>query len=365
MTSPGGAAEPGAGASPFQRHLKLTLVVVGLVLVPAIVMLVVTWAGTGTPQSVATWASMPAIVTIAAAVAGGRRFAVIVAIVMAFLAPVTIVAGISPVSGAALMAILCLTVGRLSRVGLHRSGLLVPVMLSWALIDPPAWNGATTVDRLDTPYLLWMALTFLVGGLVPALIVPRAMRNRKVPAPQPHTQREAVTYSVMITTLVTVATFYVLDNPKDFGGAFLIAAILVLAPIGTADTLKPTLLRVVATMAGAVLVIALVARVESLALIYAIGLVLLLFAVMGRLGGKTWLYYVLMVPATACLNATTLTQVGELGKQRVMDNLVGGIAVLVASALAIGYSNWASRHGAASDVDHEVVSALAATGGAS
>lgn len=348
-----------AAQRPFMRHLKLTMAVVGLVLLSAIVMLIIAWIGTGKVQSAATWASMPAIVTIAAAVAGGRRFAVIVAIVMAFLAPVSIVAGMSPVSGSALMAILCLTLSRLSRVGLQRSGLLVPVMLAWPLIDPPAWNGASTVDRLDTPYLLWMALIFFVGGLLPALIVPLAMRKRKMPAPPTHTRSEAVTYAVMITTLVTVATFYVLDHPKMFAGAFLIAAILVLAPIGTAETLKPTIVRVVATTAGAVLVMVMVSSVDSLLLVYVFGLAFIIIAMMGRLGGKAWLYFVFMVPATACLNATTLPQVSELGTQRVVDNAVGGIAVLIASTLAIGYSNWASRHGVASNADSEVETVLA------
>lgn len=76
---------------------------------------------------------------IAAAVAGGRHYAVVTAIVTAFIAPVVIVAGLSPVAGAGLMALMCITVGRLSRLGLHKSALLVPVMLSWALIDrrPP------------------------------------------------------------------------------------------------------------------------------------------------------------------------------------------------------------------------------------
>lgn len=61
-----------------------------------------------------------------------------------------------------------------------------------------------------------------------------------------------------------------------------------------------------------------------------------------------------MVPATACLNATTLTQVDELGKQRVLDNLVGGALVIAATLLAIGYSHWASRNGEAAEADDEV-----------
>jgi hypothetical protein len=256
-----------------------TPVALVLRLLPAIIMVLVTWVGTGQVQGAATWASIPAIVGIAAAMSGGRRYAIIVAIVMGLLAPLAIVAGQSPVSGAALMAILCMTVGRLSRVGLQKSGLLVPVMLAWALIDPPAWDGATTVDRLDTAYLLWMTLTFVVGGLIPALLVPLMMRKRKPPTLEPHSQSEAVTYTVMITTLVTVSTFYVLDSPQLIGGAFLIAVILVMAPIGTAQTLKPTIFRVLGTILGSVLVIALVSEVDSLGLVYAFGLVFILVAV--------------------------------------------------------------------------------------
>jgi MFS family permease len=341
---------------PVKRRFILVGVVTALVLLPAIIMVLVTWAATGSPQGAASWASMPAIVGIFAAKSGGRRFAVIVSIVMAFLAPVMIVAGLSPVSGAALMALLCLTVGRMSRFGLQKSALLVPVMLSWLLMDPPAWGGASVVDRLDNSYLLWMALIFLVGGLVPALIVAHLTRRQPAPVLDPHSRREAMTYTVMITILVTVSTYYVLANPKLIGGAFLIAVILVMAPIGTSTTIKPTILRLIGTVVGSFLVIALVSKVDSLAVIYVLGLVFLWVALFARLSSRAWVYYVLMVPATACLNATTLTQVGELGEQRVIDNVVGGVAIIIATILAIGYSQWSSRRGEATDTDHELTS---------
>ena len=172
-----------------------------------------------------------------------------------------------------------------------------------------------------------------------------------------------MTYTVMITTLVTVSTFYVLDNPKMIGGAFLIAVILVMAPIGTAQTIKPTLLRILGTVLGSIFVIALVSKVDSLGVVYLIGLVFLIVSGYARLSGLAWMYFVFMVPATACLNATTLTQIGELGKQRVVDNVVGGIAVIIATVVAIGYSHWASGHAETAEVDHEVESAIPAIAG--
>lgn len=342
-----------AAAMPLAKRTKLSLAIVVLVLLPSIVMLAVAYVGTGQVQAAATWASIPAVAGIVAAAMAGRRFAVIAAIVMGFAAPLTIVAGLSPVSGAAVMALMCMMVGRLARFGLHKSAVLVPIMLAWPLIDPPTWSGAKTVDRLDTPYLLWMAAFFFVGGLIPALLVPWLMRKRSRKAPESHPVSEAVTYTVMITTLVTVATFYVLATPTMYGGAFLIAAILVLAPLGHAQTLKPTIVRVLATIVGSILLVAVVSQVQSLALVYVIGLVMVTAALIARFGPRGWVYYVFMVPATASLNATTLAQVSQLGEQRIVDNVVGGALVLVATAIVIVYSNWSSRRGHADDADHE------------
>lgn len=345
-------------AMPMKKRLVLALGIIALTVFPALIMLAVTYLGTGIVQPAATWASLPAIASIAATVMGGRRFAVIAAIVAGMLAPLSIVAGISPVSGAAVMGLMAITVGRLSRFGLHKSAVLYPVMISWAVINPPTWGDQTSVDRLDQSYLLWMVAIFFVGAIVPALVVPLLMRNRQPPHLEAHSRTDAVPYTVIITVLVTVSTFVVLDNPRFYGGAFLIAAILILAPIGNTETLRPTIMRILGTLTGSVLLVALVAQIDSLAIIYLFGVLFIVIALVARFGGHGWLYYVFMMPATAALNATTLAQVGQLGKQRVIYNVVGGVLVLIAAAAAIGYSNWASRHGHASDEDPETNSLL-------
>ena len=346
---------------PMKKRLTLALVIVVITVAPAVIMLGVTYAATGEVQAAATWASIPAVAGLAAAAAGGQRFAIIVAIVMALLAPLSIVAGSSPVSGAALMALLAIEVGRLSRFGLHKSAMLVPVMLSWALINPPTWAGQTTVDRFDQPYLLWMTAIFFVGALFPAIVVPFLMRKRPTPQLQAYSRSDAMPYTVIITLLVTVATYVVLDNPRFYGGAFLIAAIFILAPIGGAQTLRPTILRILGTLIGSVLLIAMVSQVDSLTAIYLLGVAFIVIALVARFGRYGWIYYIFMMPATAALNATTVAQVSQLGEQRLGDNIVGGILVLLATAVAIGYSSWAQRHGHASDDDQEAQGVAAAT----
>lgn len=214
------------------------------------------------------------------------------------------------------------------------------------------------MDREDTTYLLWMTVIFFVGALIPALVLPQLLRNHAAPALHPYSRQEAVPYAVMITVLVTGATYAVLANPKWYGGAFLIAAILVLAPIGGAQTLRPTLWRIFGTVIGSVILIPMLSQVDSLAIIYLFGLLFIIVALIARFGKHGWIYYAFMMPATAALNATTLSQVGKLGEQRVGDNLVGGVLVLMASAVSIGYSSWAQRHGQASDEDPEVEKVL-------
>jgi len=343
-------------AMPMKKRAVIALVVLVITAAPAWLMLGVTYVVTGTAEPASFWASMPAIVGMAATATGGRRFGVITAIVMGLLAPLTIAAGASAAAGAALMALMAITVGRMSRFGLQKSALLAPVMLAWTLISPPTWDGQSMVDRTDNAYLLWMAIIFFVGATIPALVLPRLLRNRPRSALVPHSRAEAVPYTVIITVLATVATYYVLDNPRLYGGAFLIAAIFVLAPIGDAQTLRPTLLRIGGTLIGSVFVLALVSQIDSLALIYLCGLVFITIAVMARFGVHGWLYYVFMMPATASLNATALSQVGQLGEQRLIDNVVGGLLVLIAAAAAAAYSHWESRRGHADDRDAEAQS---------
>lgn len=352
---------PSAAKPPFAkvllRRVLIAIVLVLILLVPAIIMVLATLVLTGRAEAAATFAAIPALAGIAAVVAGGWDLGLRTAIVLGLLGPLTVVAGASPVSGAALMALMCLMVGLMSRWGLQRAGLMVPVMVAWTLITPPPWGGATTVDRLDTTYLLWMAAIFFAGGIFPVLVGPFLLRKAHLPAAKPHPRSEAIVYTVIITILTAGSTYYVLDHPKMYAGAFLVAAILVLTPVGESAVLKPTVIRVVATAAGSILVLLIVAEARSLTVVYLAGLVFGVAAVAAKFSPRAWIYYVLMVPTTACLNAFALPQVAQLGEQRVVDNAVGGVLVLIACALAIGYARWQARRDASETAGSRPVAA--------
>ena len=94
-------------------------------------------------------------------------------------------------------------VGRLSRFGLHKATMLVPIMVAWPIISPPFWGPQEVVDRTNTTYLGWMAAVFLVGTLFPVIVIPLLMRKRTPPKLLTYTRREAIPYTATITHRVS------------------------------------------------------------------------------------------------------------------------------------------------------------------
>jgi len=124
MTAPATPTVDQTLAKVLLRRTVIAVLATAMLLVPAIVLFVIT------KQPSATYAAMGALAGIFAVMPGGTRIGFITAIVLALLAPLSIVAGLTPFTGAALMAIMALTVGRLARFGLHRATLLVPILLA-------------------------------------------------------------------------------------------------------------------------------------------------------------------------------------------------------------------------------------------
>lgn len=378
------------------RRVLITIFLLLLMLIPMVALLIIT------RQPATTYAAMASIIGIFAVVAGSTRLGVIVVVVTALLAPLAILAGLTPFTGAALMAIMTAVVGRMSIFGLHRAVMLVPIFLAWLIISPVPWlplhaldrinelmakHGTTLADVLDrmhphaqtatTPgpmkriighvlmeqrfdqhYLIWIAVTFLVGGLFPVVILPFVLRRFPLPKAPPttHTRHEAVPYTITITVLTAVATYWCLDHPKMTAGAFMIATILVLAQVGGEIKWRLTIERVIGTLVGAgafflvVQAIGGTSYTEVLGMpfplnMYGIGLLFGALAILAKFSPRLWIYYVLIVPAAAALNAFSSTQAVNFGEQRVIDNVVGAALVIAAALITLGASRLGGQRG--------------------
>ena len=399
MSTAAPVSPPPSRGKQFLRHCLIALAVLVVMLVPMIVLLVITG------QPAATYSAMGTLIGIVAVLAGGLRIGIITVIVAALLAPLAIVAGLSPLTGAALMAIMTLMVGRMSLFGLHKAVLLVPIFIAWPMIAPVPWlplnaldrinelmakhgmtlagaldhmhhkaqSAATTAatpgplkriighalmeQRFDTHYLAWVLVVFLVGGLVPVLILPFALRKVHFPKPKMHPRSEALPYTITITVLTAVATYWFLDHPKQTAGAFLIATILVLTQVEGDIKWRLTIQRVVGTLAGVAGFVAVTSAInattftEVLGLpfpvrMYAVGLVFGAAAIVAKFSQRQWIYYILIVPAAASLNAFTFKEAADLGEQRLIDNVVGAVLVIAATLVALGASRLAAKRGA-------------------
>ncbi len=369
------------------RRVAMAIALLVIVLVPFVILMA------ATKQPSATYASMGAIIGAIAVAVGGLRFGVIVSIVTALLAPLCITAGLTPLTGAIVMALMTLTVGRMSRYGLHRAALLVPVFLAWPMLAPVPWVTTKQIDlvkelltkkhltlaeavstpkpssgstskatqhfmdqamihlRMDQKYLAWVGIFFLVGSIVGVLALHLVLRKRSQPAKAPimTSRRDAMPYTISIVVLTSLATWYFLDHPKQQGGAFLIATILVLTQVGHEINWKLTVERVLGTLGGILLLIGVMAAIGGNSFtdvfgipfpltLYIVGLVFGVAAIAAKFSPRQWIYYILIAPVTALLNAYTTSQVAHLGRARLTDNLVGAAAVVVAALLALGAS---------------------------
>ncbi len=332
------------------RRVAVAIALTLLLVIPTLVMFAIT------RESAATWAAGAGIAGAAAVVAGGVEVGILSSLVIGLLTPISIVAGGTPVTGAAIMALMCLTVGRLSRFGLNRATLLVPIFMAWMIIDPPTWGPQHAVDRSDGSYLAWMGVIFFVGSIFAVFAFALASRKLKLPAPKPHSRRESVPYTATITVLATVATFMVLHDPaKHYAGAWLIATILVLSQVGDVGTVRRTIGRVLGTLVGSLVVLVIVWQVHSLAVIYAIGLLFAVAAITAKFSPHYWIYMALITPTVVCMNASSSSQLASLGERRAADTLIGAALVLLAAALTVGYSHWQQRRGTAAKEDEPVI----------
>ena len=375
------------------RRTALAGALMAIILIPSLILV----AATGQPA--ASYAALGTIVGAVAVMAAGVRIGVITAVVLALLAPLSIVAGLTPVTGAALMALMTLVVGRMSRFGLHRAVMLVPIMIAWPMLSPVPWiptallakvnavlsthgmslahalekadptqsasgpvssvmSDALLHQRLDTTYLAWVAVFMFIGAIVPVILLPVLTRKRPPspkPAPETHSQSESLVYTVTITVLTAAGTYYFIDHPKQIAGSFFIATVLVLTQVGAEVQWRLTIERVLGTMAGVVLMIFVSGvaggstYVELVGLpvpisLYLIGIVFGTLAIIAKFSTRQWIYFLLMAPTTACLNAFSFDQANDLGEQRLGDNLVGAGLVILAALITLAASRIAQRH---------------------
>ena len=138
----------------------------------------------------------------------------------------------------------------------------------------------------------------------------------------------------------------------------MIATILVLTQVEGDVKWGLTIQRVLGTLAGVAGFVAVTSMSDATTFtevvglpfpvrMYAVGLVFGAAAIVAKFGKRQWIYYILIVPAAASLNAFTFKQAADLGEQRFVDNLVGAVLVIAAALITLGASRLVAKRGSA------------------
>ena len=334
------------GASPtlfrvLARRTAIAVVVVLIWCVPFAVLAVISGQ-----LAASSWATMGSYCAMTNLMIGGRATAYLTVGLLTALTPVAIVSGAVPVSGAALMAIMCLGVGLSSARGLQRGLLLIPIMMAFLLIAPPPWSGGGA-ERTTTSYLLWNTLFWGVGGLWGVLVFPPFLRKLKMPFPhpdEPWARADTAVYTITITVLCTASTLVALIVWPGSNGAWLVVTVLAVTAYG-ATNLKRTFHRIAGTVVGVVIAGIVASLSGSEAVLLAIGLVLLVITLVIMLGPHPYfLYAVFLTPAVVLFTATSIADVHKTDAQRLVFTLIGAALVLLASGIALGWAHYQQTH---------------------
>ena len=111
------------------------------------------------------------VVGTVSAMSAGQRIALFQTFLLFLAVPLAVVSGQVPIAGGAFMALLCLGAGASALRGMHNSFTMIPLVLAYPLIHPPAL-GQIAIDRTSTAYLLTLSLLMGAGSLWMAVVVP-------------------------------------------------------------------------------------------------------------------------------------------------------------------------------------------------
>jgi len=334
---PASTATAGATATaPAGPNKAQALVRRALIAVVAVVLLCVPFVGftlINHQAGVSSWAVFAGLTGLMNYIHGGRAIGYLTVGLLAALAPISVVVGAVPLTGAALIALMCGGLGVSALFGLQQSMMLIPLYLSLEMIAPPAWGDAP-VDRGSTSYLLWTMLIWGGGALWAVLVFPPLLRKMKPVPREPNTRGDTIIYTATLTVLCTLSTLVVLIWWPGSNGAWLIVTLLVITQAGARSPVKRTAARIVGTVIGVVAAAVLAAPWTGETVLIGIGLVLLVIALMVRIGPNFWLFTAVITPAFVLFTSVS-SDIATSAEQRVVDTLVGAALVLLASAITV------------------------------
>ncbi len=260
---------------------------------------------------------------------GGTRLGLLASVAFLLLTPVSLTAGTVPLAGASLMAFVCLFVGTSAGWGLNHALALIPLGMAYLMAMPQPIMGDTEANPTATTYLVAILIGSAICAFWSVAAVTLLVRKKDIPRPPRNSKGDTIQYTITITVLVSVATFYVLTYARESHGVWLILTLIVVLQTGPQSTVKRALQRTGGTVLGALLGAGLVSLVDNTVVLYVLLVVSLLGALI-YIGSSPYWLYATFLTLVIVLGAAPSGHAVEASMQRGFYTVVGAIIAVIA-----------------------------------
>ena len=283
-------------------------------------------------QSASTMLLFGVMVALMNTLFGGVRVGVIASMGFLVLAPISLVVGTNPLAGACLMAVVCISVGRSSLWRRYGALYMVPLGMIYLMTLPMSVTSTMVGGITETSHLL---AVLAVTGCCSAWAITGVWLlhyAKGIPSSVQNTQLDAMRYTVVMTVLVFVSTFYVLSQGRDSHGAWLVLTIFMVLQVPAMTTRHRAVHRVAGTVAGALFAAVISSLVTERWVIISL-LILALLGVLATAGHEPYALFSFFMTTMILLGISPTGATIEASVGRVAYTLAGALLALFALAL--------------------------------
>lgn len=284
---------------------------------PAIVMGALGW------KSAVSMAMLGGLATFMACTMGrGWHTGLVMAVPFSVMTALTVWSAPYALAAAIVLAAAAFLRGYAAKAGMQNAFLTTVIALGFILADPPKF-----ISSVPSPLVaggIMLATTLWV-----TLIVFVAQRWVHPPKLAPLPTSRVLWFSSILALMVGITAWFVVDRSLGHGGGWIILTIVVVYQPNLGDGFKKAGSRALGTIIGFVLAIAVGAVVESGLLLYLLGTICMIAAMVVMLTGKPyWIFAALLTPAIVLFESAGST-VTKVAIQRLDATLIGVAIVLV------------------------------------
>ena len=258
---------------------------------------------------------------------GSIGLGLLVSIVYLLFLPVSVVCGSIPVAGACLMALACIGMGLSTKYRRFGAFYTVPLGMAFVMTTPSAIAHTFIGDPARVRHLLVFVGAAAIACLWSAFATHVLVGSINIPLSATIPKAESIRYAVVMTVLVSIATWWVLTYGINDHGVWLILTLLIVLQVDRQTSRHKIVQRTGGTVVGAMFAVSLVGFGEPRWFVTTV-LILMLIGMAATVGREPYALFVFFLTNVVLLGLTC----GVVGASvdRLVFTLLGvGIALCV------------------------------------